>query len=129
MPPRTFLKFLEIWLQEPAPRGRNATTAFVQREASACAHTHTPHDSPECPVIMLCLTLTHTEKKALMTTLTQEAAFCTPVCTPKAFIHLCPPSDPPTDPCTHFTHSSHTSVSGCHKSAGWSQGFLGDAGH
>lgn len=65
MPPCTFPKFLEIWLQEPAPRARNATTACVQREACVCTHTrtHTPHGSPECPVIRLCFDLdTHREE-------------------------------------------------------------------
>lgn len=65
MPPRTFPKFLEIWLQEPAPRARNATAACVQK-GSLCVHTcrqtHT-HSSLERPVIRLCFDLdTHTEE-------------------------------------------------------------------
>lgn len=65
MPPRTFPKFLEIWLQEPAPRARNATAACVQK-GSLCVHTcrqtHT-HSSLERPVIRLCFDLdTHREE-------------------------------------------------------------------
>lgn len=77
-------------LASRVPRGRNATTACVQREASVCAHTqpctHTPWLS-RMPCNQALLWPWHTQRrKALMTALTQEAVLCTLVCTPKAFI-------------------------------------------
>lgn len=118
MPPHTFPKFLEIWLHEPAPRARNATTACVQREASVCTriHTHTPRGSCECPVIRLCFDLdTHREES---TNDYAHAGGCSlyPGMFTKDILFSCVPSDLPADPYTHFTHSSHTSASGCHKS-------------
>lgn len=66
MPLRTFPKFLEIWLQERLRAGMPLPLVF--RGKPLCAHTHsrahTPHGSPECPVIRLCFDLdTHREEK------------------------------------------------------------------
>lgn len=129
MPPRPFPKFLEIWLYELLPRDRNATTACVQREASVSTRTHTPHGSSECPVIRLCFDLdTHREESTNGCVHTGGCSLCPGMYT-KSIQFCYVPSDPPTDPCTHFTHSSHTTVSGCHKSAGRDQWFLGAVGH
>lgn len=91
----------------------------------AFTHTRTPHGSSECPVIKLCFDLdTHREESTNDCAHTGGCSLCPGMYT-KSIQFSYVRSDPPTNPCTHFTHSSHTSVSGCHKSAGRVQWFLG----